>query len=219
VQLPYEVAPGKSVDISVSLIAPLTAGKYQGDWKLRSSKGTWFGLGANGASSFWVRIVVGAPGSGTPTLTTTPMTATPTTTPATATPVTPYPLVETATEAVLPQVGGSISIMPPSNFNLDNGALGTGAGDDLFYRLGSNGKLALVPLSSARFAKVSSNQPSQSVCKAAPLTSDVLSFTELNEGVVLCYVTDLGRYGRMRLASLDQASLALTIEFLTWATP
>jgi hypothetical protein len=213
--LPYEVAPGQSLDISASLIAPLAAGKYQGDWKLRNPQGTWFGLGGNAASSFWVRIVVGAPGSGTPTLTTTAFTATPgTPTPATSTPVTPYPPAVTSA----PQVSGSIAMRPPSNINLDSGIMSSGAGDDLYYRLDDSGNLSLVPMSGARFAIVSGT-PGQQDCQAAALSNNIIPFTNLSKGSVLCYVTELGRYGRMRLGEMEPTSLALTIEFLTWGTP
>ncbi len=213
VQLPYEVPPGQSVDVSVALTAPLVAGKYQGDWKLRTPKGTWFGIGGTGASSFWVRIVVSSTTTGTPTLTFTPGTPTP----ATATPVTPYPPAEvTATSA--PQVSGSFAMTPPSNVDLDTGVMSSGAGDDLFYRISDNQSLSLVPLSSARFAIVSGT-PTQQDCKAAALSSAIMPLGNLSKGTVLCYVTDTGRYGRMRLGEMESSSLALTIEFLTWGAP
>jgi hypothetical protein len=55
------VLPGGSVEIVVDLVAPLRAGKYQGNWKLRSTNGKWFGIGPNGGAPFWVRIEVVAP--------------------------------------------------------------------------------------------------------------------------------------------------------------
>ncbi|MEW5938133.1 MAG: NBR1-Ig-like domain-containing protein [Chloroflexota bacterium] len=54
--LTSNVNPGQTVDISIDLTAPATAGAYRGDWKLRNASGTTFIL-------FYVQIIV-APGGG-----------------------------------------------------------------------------------------------------------------------------------------------------------
>jgi large repetitive protein len=58
VNLPYSVAPGATVDISVNLVAPTGNGHYRGNWKLRNASGTLFGVGASGNYLFWVDIYV-----------------------------------------------------------------------------------------------------------------------------------------------------------------
>lgn len=58
--LPATVAPGQAIDLSVSLVAPATAGPYRGDWKLRNAQGVHFGAGGND-SPLWVKIVVATP--------------------------------------------------------------------------------------------------------------------------------------------------------------
>ncbi len=58
VPLPQAVEPGETVDISVSMQAPATAGTYQGYWKLRSDRGQAFGIGDRHNDAFWVRIQV-----------------------------------------------------------------------------------------------------------------------------------------------------------------
>jgi hypothetical protein len=60
VSLPNNVNPGETIDLSVSLVSPATAGTYQGNWMLRDSNGNVFGVGSNGNQPFWVRIVVGS---------------------------------------------------------------------------------------------------------------------------------------------------------------
>jgi hypothetical protein len=50
------VPPGSTVDISVTLIAPTTPGTYKGNWRLRNTGGTTFGIGSNANESFWVQI-------------------------------------------------------------------------------------------------------------------------------------------------------------------
>ena len=52
------VKPGKTVDISVDLIAPSKKGKYTSKWMLQTSDGKKFGLGNGGKTPFWLKIVV-----------------------------------------------------------------------------------------------------------------------------------------------------------------
>lgn len=61
--LPSSVAPGSTIDISVSMKAPDTAKSYESYWKLQNASGVTFGLGADGSKSFWVKIDVGAAAS------------------------------------------------------------------------------------------------------------------------------------------------------------
>jgi Ig-like domain from next to BRCA1 gene len=55
------VPPGSTIDVSVSLVAPITPGTYKGNWRLRNSAGSVFGIGANADQSFWVQIKSVAP--------------------------------------------------------------------------------------------------------------------------------------------------------------
>jgi hypothetical protein len=52
------VAPGASVDVSVQLTAPNSAGTYKGFFRLRNGSGVVFGIGDNATVSFWVEIEV-----------------------------------------------------------------------------------------------------------------------------------------------------------------
>ena len=56
--LPANVAPGQTLDISVKLTTPGTAGNYKGLWKLSNASGTQFGIGNSGTDPFWVSISV-----------------------------------------------------------------------------------------------------------------------------------------------------------------
>ncbi len=58
VNFPSNVAPGNTVDLSVNLTAPSTAGSYRGYWQLRNAAGVLFGLGATAYKPFWVDIKV-----------------------------------------------------------------------------------------------------------------------------------------------------------------
>lgn len=50
------IAPGETVVITVSMVAPDTEGTYKGYWMLQSADGVIFGLGGDGRSWFWVEI-------------------------------------------------------------------------------------------------------------------------------------------------------------------
>jgi hypothetical protein len=78
--IPTSVAPGQTVDITIPLTSPTTAGTFRGYWKLKNNTGVPFGIGTGGTKSFWVEIKVTGTGIN-------PGTATHTTTP--GTPVTP----------------------------------------------------------------------------------------------------------------------------------
>lgn len=56
--MPSTVDPGQSIDISVSLTAPVDTGTFEGFWKLEDPSGNAFGVGASSAD-FEVQIVVG----------------------------------------------------------------------------------------------------------------------------------------------------------------
>lgn len=57
VRLPHAVAPGKYVDISVSMVAPMSAGAFKSNWMLRSANGQLFGVGCSGQVPVWASIV------------------------------------------------------------------------------------------------------------------------------------------------------------------
>ncbi|MFT3891556.1 MAG: NBR1-Ig-like domain-containing protein [Anaerolineales bacterium] len=58
VPLPLYVAPGQTVDVSLTLTAPMAAGSYGGFWMLRNASGSAFGLGLTASNPFWVKINV-----------------------------------------------------------------------------------------------------------------------------------------------------------------
>src|SRR6185503_15068439 len=58
VRLPGNVAPGQSVDVSVTLTAPNRRGDYVGYWMLRNPSGILFGYGEKANQAFYVDIHV-----------------------------------------------------------------------------------------------------------------------------------------------------------------
>jgi hypothetical protein len=56
VRLPGNVAPGQTVDVSVTLTAPASLGSHTGYWMLRNPSGALFGAGAKANEAFYVEI-------------------------------------------------------------------------------------------------------------------------------------------------------------------
>ena len=58
IALPHSVAPGQTIDLSVTMKAPSKLGDYRGDWMLENANGKRFGVGKTGESVLWVAIRV-----------------------------------------------------------------------------------------------------------------------------------------------------------------
>jgi len=56
VRLPGNVAPGQTVDVSITLTAPASAGYYVSYWMLRNPSGALFGSGGRANEAFYVEI-------------------------------------------------------------------------------------------------------------------------------------------------------------------
>ncbi len=63
VKLPNSVAPGSTIDLTVSMTAPSSAGTYQGNWELKNASGVLFGIGSSADKAFWVLIKVSSDSS------------------------------------------------------------------------------------------------------------------------------------------------------------
>lgn len=61
--LSANIRPGETIDLSVSLTAPTSEGKYRSSWKLRNASGSDFGLGSRN-SAFYADIEVKSSPSG-----------------------------------------------------------------------------------------------------------------------------------------------------------
>ncbi len=82
---PKSVAPGQTVDLTVSLTAPNAAGSYRGYWMFKNASNALFGIGSQANRPWWVDIKVSGTAA-TATATATNTTATPTSTSTTPTP-------------------------------------------------------------------------------------------------------------------------------------
>jgi hypothetical protein len=189
------VAPNQSVDLSVDMVAPVTSGTYQGNWKLRDGSGALFGIGPGSESPFWVRIVVvsGTESTGTPTPT------------------------YTATQPV--QASGSTNLLVEDTLDLDS-LLVNAAGPDLKYRTTLiDPRHQLVPLLGVTMGIYGSNQPGLAECQNASMSGLPVVLEDLTLGTYLCFRTDLGLPGWARLDAFDPGTGEITLQVLTWKVP
>ena len=190
------VAPGQSVDISVDMIAPSSAGSYQGNWKIRNADGLLFGIGPGGESPFWVRIEV------VETATETPI---------------PSPTLTPTTEA---QVEGPVTLVISDTLDLDNLLVNAG-GVDLSYSISDTDPVQhqLVPLGTLILGFFGGLEPTLEECQNTGLAATPITLDELALGSFLCYHTDLSLYGWIRMDAFDIQAGSLNLQIYTWKAP
>jgi len=211
IPLSGRVGPSESVEISVDMVAPTTPETYQSNWKLSNASGALFGIGPNGDSPFWVRIVV--VNASTATITPSPQASR-----------TPTP-GGTATEAPTPtgtpvvRVSGTAMLHPGSSIDLDNNQLDPASGADVSYQEDVNKFHWLTPLSGAVIGLYGSTEPSQKACQSATMGPAPVAVENLSPGTYLCYRTDQGLPGWLRLNTVNDADFTITVNILTWSIP
>ncbi|HEB64308.1 MAG TPA: hypothetical protein ENJ02_02045 [Chloroflexi bacterium] len=200
VALPSGVAPGESVDISVEMTAPQEPGTYQSNWKLRNAGGVIFGIGPGEGLPFYVRIKVVLINTPTPT-------ATPTVT-----------LLPTKTPQATPSahVSGPVTLLISDTLDLDTNLVNSAAGMDLLYTSGADDTPQLQPQGGAQMAVFGDTKPELADCQAAALSSDPVAVDSIALGTYLCYRTDEGRFGWMRVTGYLTDTQALNLSIFTW---
>jgi hypothetical protein len=190
------VLPNQSVDLSVDMVAPNEAGTYQGNWKLRNPGGVLFGIGPSGESPFWVRIQVVKVATETPT-------STPSLTPTTAF-----------------QANGPVTLVISDTLNLDNLQVNAG-GADLEYQLTAVEPPLhqLVPVGNVIMGVYGDVQPELIDCQNATMTGEAITLENLGTSSHVCYRTDLGLPGWLRIDALNLEDHTVALQVLTWKLP
>lgn len=190
-----EVLPGQTIDLAVDMIAPDQPGTYQGNWKLRNANGDLFGIGPSGVSPFWVRIEVVAISTPTP----------------------PPEPIETTTPWVF--TGGQVTLFLTDGADLDSGLMNNGKSDDLKFLQGAGGILLLSPQNGASMAVYGRQAPLETDCGAINLNEDGIPVNKLEDGIYLCYRSDRGLSGFIRIDKIDLPQNQIFLEYLTWSSP
>ncbi|HEX9090418.1 MAG TPA: NBR1-Ig-like domain-containing protein [Anaerolineales bacterium] len=218
VALDETVLPAQSVEISIDMVAPEVAGNYQANWKLSNASGVLFGIGPNGDSPFWVRIIVPANPSNTATGTQ-GITDTPGASPTQGTPATASPTGSPTSTSTPPiQASGELTLTPGDSIDLDTIVI-SDQNDDLKYQVDANNYHWLAPEDGARIGVYGSQQPGLVDCQSASMSQAPIAVESLSAGTYLCYLTGEGLYGRALFIALESGNYTLTLDLLTWRRP
>lgn len=194
--LEEETEPGKQTDVTVSLVAPEKPGVYQSNWKLRDPSGHVFGVGPGEGLYFYVRIIVAG---------------------------TAVPEEDTLGPVVLntptPFAGGPTRLLPDDRIDLDRNILNPTIGEDV--AMNSGDPYFLVPFESAFFSIYGKTQPTENQCLSTTPSKAPLQVDALEPGMYLCFLTDEGRTGWMRIQNFwtFQERALLNLEVYTWPLP
>lgn len=192
------VEPGKTIDITVDMMAPQEPGVYQSNWKLRNESGDFFGIGPNGGAPFWVRIIVVA--VDTPT------------SPAT-------PLVPTQTQEPVVLIQRKTSLKPAGILDLDPGKSTGPDQNDIAYLLSADKNEFLAPANGARVAPFGIVAPTREDCMLSVTNDTPIALRQYLPGAYFCYRTSEGLPGWLLLSAIDLQNQSVDLEYLTWAAP
>jgi hypothetical protein len=211
VPLTKNVAPGESIEIEVEMVAPLVPGTYRSDWKLQNDSGVSFGIGPSGNSTFWVEIEVVVPPTETPA-----PTSIPTDTPE---PTSPPQITETVAPPSDVKASASLTLDANSTLDLEDGIINPESGADLSYQPDENSNHWLTPLNGFLLGVYGSSEPTLEICQAATKSSAPIAVGSLSSGTILCYQTDSGLPGWLRLVEFNEENSSIAIDLLTWNLP
>lgn len=188
-------APGESLEITVDMVAPETPGTYQSNWKMRNADGDLFGLGPGGDAPFWVKVEVLQLSTDTPSPQATP----------------------NPTLAVY--YSDTANLAANDRIDLDSGVVNHEGEDDLSYLVTNAGSQTLLPQNGARAAFFGSQPPVETDCQNAFLGSESVVLSEPVNGTYLCYRTNQGLPGFIRLTQPEETTDSLSLDFVTWIVP
>jgi len=191
-----KVFPGQSIDIVIDMIAPDKPGVYQSNWKLRSPDGSFFGIGPAGDAPIWVRIVVEeeavSPTAG---------------------------LVPSLTSTSQIYRGGEAVLYLEDRLDLDSGLINSGSNGDLIFQRPANQQPLLMPQPGTRLVIFGSKQPSEKECQKSSLSATPINLENLKEDIFLCFKSNQGLPGYIRLKVINLNDNILHLEFVTWSIP
>jgi hypothetical protein len=191
-----ETVPGKQAYITVNFVAPQKPGVYQSNWKLRSPAGRVFGVGPGEGLYFYVRIRVAG---------------------------SPVPEEDGRSLIVqntpTPYAGGPTRLLPSDRIDLDKNTLNPTTGEDV--AMSSGDPYFLAPFDETFFSVYGKTQPTESQCLSTEPSKIPLRVDDLESGIYLCYLTNEGRSGWMRIQNFwtFQDRALLNLEVYTWPLP
>ncbi len=192
--LSKRVQPDQEMDVSLDMVAPQQPGTYQSNWKLESPEGELIGIGPNGNSPFWVRIVVIQSES-------------------------QQSIASPAPSAtVISFIAGIVTLNNSDGVDLDSNLVNQGGKDDLKFVHQDEGD-TLVPSNGASFATAGNIQPQLEQCQKISLTTTPINLKDMPGGNYWCFRTNQGLPGWARVSTLDSTADIINLEIYTWMIP
>ena len=111
---------------------------------------------------------------------------------------------------------GSLKVPAAVPVDLDRGQLTNGANGDLWVRARNPFQRYIEPLNGARLAMTDASDPGPRDCRNARYSDNQLRMFELLGSNWVCFVTDRGRVGRLRVTSMAMFPMTLDIVYTTW---
>jgi hypothetical protein len=115
-------------------------------------------------------------------------------------------------------VNNSITLAVNDLLDLDTAQLNAANGNDLAYQTDADGYHLLVPQTGALLGVYGGSQPARDVCLSAGMSTAPIAVESLSSGTYLCYHTDQGLPGWLRLSSVNAADFSISLDVLTWAS-
>ena len=179
--MPAYVPVGSSIDISIEMTAPQDPGTYQSSWMLENPAGSHFGLGPNGTSPFYVRIIVPAEAA----------TATPTTASQ------PDPVV---------LASGFTSLQNNTGLILSTKSA---AGEDTADIMLKNGQV--VPWNAAKISGSLGSLPDYATCASINKNETTIPVIPDNRYKYFCFTDSAGHTGWIQFLTTDSAQLDIEL--------
>ncbi len=115
---------------------------------------------------------------------------------------------------------GDLDVPQTWTVDLDEGLVGAGGDTDFQFQAVTAAERYLTPRNGAAIAWVGGSDVGWTECQGASLSSDRINMNDLPVGAFICVRTNLGRYAKLRLISIeysdDGAVMTLSIAYLTW---
>lgn len=189
-RMTHEVLPNHTIDISLDMTAPASVGNYQSYWMLQNADGLYFGIGPTGKSPFWVKIVVQAALTPSPTPT------------ATYTAIPNHALIYT----------GISSLNKDQSIDITNGTVADGGNLDMAF----TGSM-LKGVNSASLSTIMSNQPNYANCQAQDISNSQIEINNESLYKYLCVKDNQNNIGSIQILAINSGN-SITIEMNTWSS-
>jgi hypothetical protein len=105
------------------------------------------------------------------------------------------------------------------SLDLDNGEVNPEIGVDISYQPDDIGNNWITPINGTVIGVYGNNEPSQDICQLATMSSAPVAVGSISPGISLCYRTETGLIGWLRLIVYNESDSSIEIDIITWEAP